>query len=404
MSIHNKIVDQLNKSKIQLELADLVKSNIVEYMVFEAAGILIPLQDKEFESTCTKTGIIFEDIEPRSTITLNLKGVEWNWGSFTTKIDESERKNFLRIAESIQKKYSQSKPSDSFEALYQIIMRDTDIEDAFKSSSIYLAAGNLQDFELTRLLILKKKLSFYEKAGGIIQIIVNLLEEKINLHIKNNFKEEEINSCQAEAENQFIAEKIFLEQERKFNALYAELEKKINELCFKGKEAEPTKLMANKSFKVIHNLDVKPQYSEVAQVAETLALSLKTARNNFFNEPTPLTVEKVQIFETACKQAIDAATDEFAKFRDGNEWYNDLNPILKGIVKAVKAIVGAFALLFFGIGAVLTEKYTKQGYHGTFFETKTDSLRELQKFQKGVCGKDGIVSELNEAANTLALG
>lgn len=92
---------------------------------------------------------------------------------------------------------------------------------------------------------------------------------------------------------------------------------------------------------------------------------------------------------------IKNAKDEFAKFRGWDKWYNELNPILKSLIVCIKAIGGIIAGLTV-IPGVLTEIYSEQGYIGTFFNTKTDSLRKLEIFEENLLGNEGIFDELNK--------
>ncbi|MBA2709362.1 MAG: hypothetical protein H0U57_02030 [Tatlockia sp.] len=393
MTLHKKISDSLNQSKIIFKEEELKKTDIIEYMILEAAGILFPLKDTDLVCTYKasyNSQYSFTDHKPRSTIKLNLKGIEWSLDRPITAIKESEINKFLDLANSIHQKYNKSTPCHPYNALYEVIMLDEDIKMAINSSSIFLAAGDLSNFDLNQLLLLQKKLPLYNNVRGSFNHVVNALVEKINFNIKKRFSPELVKEGKDEVENHFKAFQKISEQERKFNLLFATLENKITQL-------------SKKAMTGVVNPEYVSGYDAVAGVAQKLALQLKQAQRDFFSTDAPLTVHKVSTFENACKNALDVAKDEFAKFRDGNEWYNELNPTLKEIIKAVKALAGVFALLFFGIGAVLTEKFAPQGYHGTFFQTKTDSLVKLESFEKGICGKDGIITVLNDTASTLEL-
>lgn len=97
--------------------------------------------------------------------------------------------------------------------------------------------------------------------------------------------------------------------------------------------------------------------------------------------------------EDSLNDAMSAARDEFSKFRGKNAWYNDLHPMLKGLISCCKALAGIIAAVTV-IPAVLTSKYSHQGYIGTFFKTQTNSLYDLELFKEGLNGKDEVIPGL----------
>lgn len=402
--LYEKIQKQLSKANIKLVIAELEQTNILVYMVLEAAGILAPFKDSKLlcsykpgYDSSYESEYNFRDAEPRSTINLSLKGVQFDWG--TASIDKSERDKFFNIANSIKHKFSKSTNGHSFSALYEIIMRDKDIKQAIKSSSIYIAAGDLNPLSLSELLLLQKKIELYKNAGAPITekpSIADTLIDKISLHIKKIYKEEEINEALPNLQKQFTAYQALLEQERAFNQLFTKLQRKITELSVKGSELNSTITPSKVNGHNLGSVPV-PGYEEVAKVANTLSDSLKTARENFFKVNKPITPKEVQAFKTSCEEAIDAARDEFAKFRNGNEWYNELHPILKDILYVLKVLTGILAAVLV-IPMVITEKYAPQGFWATFFhKTQPNAQIELESFEEGV---DEVIKELESVATT----
>jgi hypothetical protein len=397
---YEKIQKRLSKSGIPFEIVDLKQTHIVEYMVLEAAGILAPFKNTalvcSYKSSYSSE-YSFTDKEPRSTIKLSLN-IQWDFD--TPLIDEAEREKFINLANSIQHKFRKSKIGHSFSALYEIIMRDKDINKAIKASSIYIATGNLSSLNLPELLLLQKKLELYKNAGAPITdklSIADTLIEKIRNYVNKKYTEEVINEALPNSQKQFTAYQALLEQERAFNQLFIKLQIKIIELSSKGKEFLNANAISSTNGG-IHNLQFVPGYEQVAEVANTLNDSLKTARENFFKLDKPLTLEKVKAFETSCKEAINAARDEFSKFRNGQEWYNELHPILKDILYVLKVLTGILAAVLI-IPMVLTEKYAPQGFYGTFFQKNQPSSQvELESFEEGV---SDVMEKLHSAVTTM---
>nr|MBA3535684.1 hypothetical protein [Tatlockia sp.] len=238
--LYEKIQKQLIKSGLKFEIADLQQTQILEYMVLEAAGLLVPFKNTplvcSYKSSYSSE-YSFNDTDLRSTINLNLQGVELDFGSWS--IEEPEREKFINLASSIQHKFPKSMTGHSFSVLYEIIMRDKDLLKAIKSSSLYIAAGELSSLDLTGLLLLKQKVELYKNVGASIAdkpSIADTLITKINLHLNKKYSVEQINEAEPTSQKQFTAYQALLEQERVFNQLFIKLQGKITELSSKGRE------------------------------------------------------------------------------------------------------------------------------------------------------------------------
>lgn len=211
----------------------------------------------------------------------------------------------------------------------------------------------------------------------------------MNLHLAEHFEPDLIEQISPTVKRKFAAMVAVIQKEYKFNQLVGILNDKLYELIHKGtktyKDVHSNTLIANKDF--------NPNYSNVAPIAQVLSSSLVDAGTKFFN--SPLSQNSFNEFKKTCEEKIKNAKDEFAKFRGWDKWYNELNPILKSLIVCIKAIGGIIAGLTV-IPGVLTEIYSEQGYIGTFFNTKTDSLRKLEIFEENLLGNEGIFDELNK--------
>ncbi|MCW8386787.1 hypothetical protein OQJ18_09455 [Fluoribacter dumoffii] len=389
MTCYTLIANQLSQSGLNYEVQQLSKSDIVEYMVLEAAGALYVLKGTPikcfFRPGHTST-IFFQDNKKHSSLEFRLE---------TPSISKEEETHFKQILRRIEHKFPESAFDHEhqfynfYTTQYAVILPDENIEHAIKSSSLFRAAGNLSELDLESLLLLRKKLKSYIIADDNLSALAKRLIDRVNLHLAEHFEPDLIEQISPTVKRKFAAMVAVIQKEYKFNQLVGILNDKLYELIHKGtktyKDVHSNTLIANKDF--------NPNYSNVAPIAQVLSSSLVDAGTKFFN--SPLSQNSFNEFKKTCEEKIKNAKDEFAKFRGWDKWYNELNPILKSLIVCIKAIGGIIAGLTV-IPGVLTEIYSEQGYIGTFFNTKTDSLRKLEIFEENLLGNEGIFDELNK--------
>lgn len=401
MTIYNIIRDQLSLSGIHLDNEYLQQSDIVEYMVLEAVGLMPSMQSIELK-TEYQTGyhpydtgglaIRFHDGKQRSTLGFGIKNIQVGEQG-EPLIAEQTKVLFKKMILSIWNKFIQSKQDTEgrFWPLCSFFMLDEDIEYSIRSSSLFIAAGDLSQFSLQHLLMLKKKINLYKINDNNISTLVDNLSDKITAQVNSHFDAPLIQESSEAVEKEFAAQQAkqpaIAAQKLKFNQLIFSLDAKINDLHKKGTEAFPDTLLGG----TLKNNDFIPAYAPVARAADELQTSVENARREFYKSNSSL--DDVRKFESALTGAINKARGEFSKFRGENAWYNDLNPIFKGLISCCKALVGIIAGVTV-VPALLTEKYSQRGYLATFFQTKPDSLHELELFEKGVCGKEGIIHSM----------
>ncbi len=395
MSLYTLIANQLDQSGLHYEEQQLHQLDIIEYMVLESAGVLHPLQDTPlkcvFRSGHT-SNILFQDNKKCSSLefglAVNLK---------KPSISEQEQAQFIQIVSGIEHKFSEStfdsehQYYNHFKTLYAVILPDENIEHAIKTSSLFVAAGNLSELNLESLLLLRKKLNLYKIANNKLSALVERLVDKVNAHLAEHFDPTLIQQTLPKVKRKFAAMLAIAKEEHKFNQLLEMLNYKLYELTDKGTKTYETDLH-NEQY-TFNNSRFDPNYSSIAPIAQLLKTTLVEAGTNFFNNP--MSQNSFKEFKTTCHDAIKSAKDEFGKFRGWAKWYNELNPILKSIIVCIKAIGGIVAGLTF-VPGLLTEIYSEQGYVGTFFNTKTDSLRKLETFEENLLSKGGIFDELNK--------
>lgn len=385
MSFYKTIVARLSSSGIKTTTEVLEKTPFIGYMVLEAAGLLNLTKNLEidFKDHC-ESAFDKSDSKARSTITFNLN-VSNNDGPSISK--------FCEQADSIVHKYPQSVRDPNSRAAYELIMIDDDIDLAIQSSSIYIAAGNISEYTLTELLLLKKKLEFYRSGNVQIETIVEDLDKKIRNFLESKYSNDAIQDTVLYVNKYFAALEIIKTQERQFNQSFAELEQKTEEFLKKGAPyIKENQFEFDQSFGSRPNPDYIPEYTAAAKAAVKLIDSLTNARLSFFNYNKLVTSNDLEAFNNSCRNAIKEARTEFSKFRGlPHAWLNDIEPIFKEIFKALKAIAGCLAFIFYP----LIEKYSKRGFHGTFFETKPDAMFDLDNFEAKVCDDTtGVVFQI----------
>lgn len=165
-------------------------------------------------------------------------------------------------------------------------------------------------------------------------------------------------------EKKFETQLAISEQERRFNQAFTQLQCKLVELWNKGEEDE-------------YLLTFYPEYCQVAPIARTLAATLKKIGDEFFNKE--LSQENIEQFARTLIKANNAARGEFAKFRQGGKWFNDLHPIFQTLLLCCRALIGLIVGLVLS-PALATGCYSRQEYFKTFFG-KTASLDKLETFE-----------------------
>lgn len=400
MSLYEIIVSQLKNAGFDYEEKQLQTMDIIEYMVLESAGVLKPLEGKALKCVFRAgytSNIWFQDEKARSSLELGLKDIVWDMNTMSTDICF----DFFQIVHVIEDKFPKSTFDNEhyyyniFETFYAVIMLDQDFEHAIKTSSLYTAAGDLAQYDVQSLLLLEKKLNLYKIADENLSALTDNLLKRVNIHISNHFSSSQIEEALPHADKAFNNMLAIAKEEKRFNQLLHKLRNTLNKLVTKGSEFYeyniPEKYTTlNKKF--VSN------YSNVAQIAKKLNSSLNSARIHFFNNP--MSQKSFEQFKETCSEAIKSSKDEFAKFRGQAKWYSELHPILQSILTCIKVIGGILAGITV-IPAVLTEIYTEQGYIGTFFNTKPNSLRKLEAFEQGLCTEEnGVFSELNKVIPT----
>ncbi|WP_183145235.1 hypothetical protein [Legionella jordanis] len=386
MPLYKLINKRLRQAGLLYPEEQLQEFDIIEYMVLESVGALHPLQGKALKCVFRPghtSNMVFEDGKKRSSLEFGL----WDCEPSTSN---PELIQFANIVRAIEDKYPNSSSDDEhrfyniYKTIYAVIITDEDIEKAITSSSLFAAAGDLSEFNLESLLLLRLKLNLYKITDERLSILVDRLADEVSSHLTAHFDENAIQKALPQAEEQFQAMLAISEEERKFNRLLTRLNYKLHALIDKGREAYDNGMQ---------NEDYDPSYSKVADIAQLLRSTLIEARDQFFNNPVSQTSFKQ--FKQTCLDAIENSKDEFAKFRGWAKWYNELNPVLKALLLCLKGMAGIIAGLTV-IPAVCTEIYSTRGYIGTFFNNKTESYRTLNVFAESLCAAGGILDGLEE--------
>ncbi|MCW8399851.1 hypothetical protein OQJ26_13745 [Legionella sp. PATHC038] len=397
MSLYQLINRQLSQAGFHYEEEQLTQLDIMEYIVFESAGVLPLLQDKSLKCIFRpghSSNVFFPVGQKVSTIKFGLKDVVFNMNELS--MNKDEQINFSLIANAIADKFPESVVDEThqiynhYNTLCAVIIPDQHIEKAIQSSSLFVAAGNLSEFDLESLLLLRKKLNLYKIADNNLSDLVDRLLIRVKTHISEHYDLPIVHQALPKVEKKFAAILAIRREEYKYNQLLRELKHKLHELVHKGTVTYESPFPDERP---VWNDEFDPNYLSVAPIAQLLKTTLSESGADFFNNP--ISQKSFEHFKEKCHSAITSAKDNFANFRGRGRWYNELNPILKAIIVCVKAIAGIIAGLTV-IPGVLTAIYSEQGYIGTFFNTKTDSLRKLETFEHDLFSKKGIFDELNK--------
>lgn len=408
MSFYQLISDRLKQAGFDYEDDQISQLDIVEYMALECAGALHLLQGKPlqcfFQPDYT-SNLYFQDNKARSSLEYGLSGT-WNKGRFS--ISEEEQDDFYQIVRAIEDKFPESAYDYShdidnrLETLYGVILLDENIEKAIRASSLYVAAGDLSAFDLTSLLLLKNKLGLYKIADNGLSALTDRLIKRIDTYLSMHFESSLIQQTLPLADKQFVALLAIAKEEKKYNRLLDSFfSETLSPLIKKGTEFDVFIFPPKNKHEVHPNKKYEPNYSNIALIAQALKSILIDARNQFFNEP--LSQERFNKFRDKCQKVITDSKKEFAKYRGWAKWYNELNPFLQGIITCIKVIGGILAGLAV-VPAVLVEHYSDQGYIGSFFNSKTRSLRQLEQFEHTLCDKNGIIDTLDTEMPLLGMG
>ncbi len=378
MTSYDLILEQF-KTDFNFVLETIEQTDIIEYMVLEAAGLLSSLQDVTLKCIYMPGNVsnfLFEDKAPRSIIELGIRDLARpSVGEIAT--DQNVRDEFIQTVRMIETKFNGSTNNWNLQyynlnnTLYSVILLDEEIDKAIKNSSLFAAAGDISQMNLFDLLMLQKKINLYKNAD----LQINAIVDKLNLKIQSSismFKAEDIKKATELVSKDFHLQLAINKHELHFNDLFESLGHTTNRLYEDAR----------------YNSEYKP----VSEVAQTLYQTIAKARKDFFSSPSK---EACTLFEKRCSEAIETAKIEFSKFRGDFAWYNDLHPILQGILNFCKAIMGILSACLV-LPVLYTEKECEQGFYGTFFQTKTNSLYQLERFQDKLLGKEGIMDQMNE--------
>ncbi|RUR21953.1 hypothetical protein [Legionella qingyii] len=395
MSLYQIIANQLSQAGLHYEEQQLEKMDIIEYMVLEAAGVLHPLQGMSLKCVFSpghKGTLYVSDGKKHSSLEFGLVP-----NLQEPSISEEKKKQFIQIVNGIVHKVPKSTSIDAPRHRHgtpstfcEFIIPDENIEQAIKSSSLFVATGDLSELDLESLLLLKRKLFLYVIYDKKLSELVLHLLDKVDNHLSEHFDQASVQKALPKVGKKFAAMLATTREEHKFYQLLNELSDKLYELT---RKATKTYESGAPNDPPIVNNNFDPNYSSVALTAQLLNSNLVDAGAQFFNNP--MSKNSFEAFKSTCDTSIKSAKGEFGKFRGWAKWYNELNPILKSIIVCIKAIGGIIAGLTI-IPGVLTEIYSKQGYLGTFFNTKTDSLRKLETFEENLFSKGGIFDGLDK--------
>lgn len=388
MSFYELINKQF--SELNLEI-DFKKLDILEYMVLERGGCLNALKSMPLKCVFLSghtSNVHFEDGYQRSSIQLG----------FHSKVDEVTERRLRETLRKIRPKFSEytydyeHQYYNHHNTRYAFILLDKDIECAIKSSSLFIAAGDLSKLDLTALLELKENISLYKINDSSISDIVDRLTNKISQHIESTFNNESIHIAFLSVSNKFKAKQNILNQEQKFNDLFFELNNHINYLKKKGTpKIQGNVWTAGEGVSYVPNPDFVPEYENIASAAGKLQTTLEKAREDFFNNPP--SEKSLKQFQDTCYQAIEEAKTEFTKHPG---IWDQLHPILKGILGVIAAITI--------IPAIIIQVKSPRGFIGTFFEApKANSLIKLELFEKEVCSDNGVFDEMERATNIIKM-
>jgi hypothetical protein len=350
------------------------KTDVVEYMVLEASGCLDMLQDIPLKCVFRQgytSNILYEDGELRSGIELGFKSKisrqNERLGVVTRKLQRMSQGDF-----DFEHKYY-----NSFGTEYSIILLDSYIEYAIKTSSLYKAAGDLSQFTLEELLELSEKIKYYRLSDDEIAKIVSFFDNKISQHISNSFNEIAIYTATEKVQADLLSQKVIAEQYLRLEKLCGELYKKLNTLIDKGVRCYPLQPQDNPNY--------VPGYEQVAKAAEQLRPALEKAKTKFFKNKKP-TEQDLKNFLNSCHEAINNAKGEFSNHRSdlGREW-NKIHFILKGLL----GILACISI----VPAIIVEVKTKNVW-GTFFgSSPTDSANKLALFEKECFEGEASISQ-----------
>ncbi|MBA4695900.1 MAG: hypothetical protein H2069_00755 [Legionella sp.] len=368
MSLYKQVADKLNGEGFDFDNEQLRCSDIIEYMILEAAGALPDLQGKPLKCIFLegqKSNRNFADDNKRSICQYGLKSVEFDLYRKPI-ISDAELAAFTKIVSAIEDKFpasacdSEHRYYNRFTTLYAVVMRDQDIEKAINASSLSIAAGDLSGFNLESLLLLRKKLRLYKIADDTLSKLVDRLTTRLNSHLSLHFDPVSIQQMLPRVEKKFEKLLALSKEERKFNHLLNKIQSKSNEWVDKEKQNGGFTFPAKSS--LIHST-APAQLADVAYVNELFSGSLEKARDHFFERPT--SQNRFDHFKHICFNAIQKANRKLAKLSI-KKVSVILQPLFHAILVGLKAIAGIIAGLTVA-PALLAQRYSSNGYIGTFF-------------------------------------
>ncbi|CDZ76988.1 hypothetical protein BN59_01267 [Legionella massiliensis] len=259
-----------------------------------------------------------------------------------------------------------------------------EVEEAVVNSSFYLALGDLSQLSLRELIKIEDNLELYRNYFN--QHVASALQHNVRAFIQQNFTKVQVRQARAYAEKEDELRNAMLQQEYRFDEAFVRLDKKVSELMLKAAELT---FIGDSSQK---NDDFRLGYERVASLANDLSTNLSEERRTFFRINPNL--PGLRLFRIRCEHYIDVVEEEFAKYRQAGVWYDELHPIVRGLLDCCRALAGVVAALTV-VPAVLVEIYAPHGFLGTFFQRpKTDSLKKLESFEHDILGEGGVIDEL----------
>ncbi|MBL7479973.1 hypothetical protein [Legionella bononiensis] len=379
MILYESISKQFSEFNLEI---DFKTTAILQYMVLEKAGCLnslkgMPLITDFLFSAMNNNRL---DDNCRSHIYLGFDGKENDLSkSLLEEIFGKVLGHFNSfVLEPIGKEY------DMGYSQGHLVLLDREILDAIKSSSLYIAAGDISKLDLDALLELTVNISLYKTNDEKINGLVDKLTIKIAQHIGRTFDKTKIDEA---IENVKVC---LFNQKQQFNELVVQFNDQIAYLKNKGTPfLAEVKGIAREEDTNTPNPDFVPEYKKLAIAANKLKTTLENARDNFFdNAPTETSLK---LFQETCSQAIKEARIEFSKHQG---LWDQLHPILKGIL-------GVIALITI-IPAAIVQLQSPRGFVGTFFKTpKPDSLAKLESFEKDLSGMHNIFDDMAKPTQIL---
>lgn len=323
-----------------LQDIDLPKTGLLELMVLEKSGYLgalkqTPLKTWFFPGEKMPSGLSNdpdnrqEHVAPEYLSTILLGNQSPQGSSFPQNHLPPANSFLIQIHKELQALFPAAildnpKPpllkNEAFIPHCAFYITDKALEHCIKSSSPYIAAGDLSNMSMLQLITLQQSLLLYGSYDYHLDKVVNCLIPRIHSFLQEKFTQFAIQFCQQTIQNKFLAQQKKATQELHFKIAFQALLSEVTILSGKGNShiLIPCAPAGKGGFISIESKQYNPVFKPIGLTCAYLETALLRLKKELMQKK--LQLSDFTLIATTCKHELERVKTNFEGF--AVEWAN----------------------------------------------------------------------------------